>query len=252
MRVAGGKASPCDAKDEGGTWKDDRERRVFLHPSSLMFEAFVHQIFWPYLLGGLVALLSISNPLSKIPLFVSLTDDLSERARRAVAFKSCLYGFAMLTFTLFFGAFILQAFGISFGALRIAGGLTIALLGYRMLFGYGYVGLSTKGGKRNIAVFPLALPAISGPGAIAVVIGISTEIAELKTGVNQAIAYAATVASILITCIAIWLTYRSARLISRVTGPDAMEAVTRLMGFLLVCIGVQFVGSGVRTFAAGS
>lgn len=216
-----------------------------------MFEAFLHKLFWPYLLGGLVALMSISNPLSKIPLFVSLTDDLSDRARKAVAFKSCLYGFAMLTFTLFFGVFILEAFGISYGALRIAGGLTIALLGYRMLFGYGYVGLSAQDPKRNIAIFPLALPAISGPGAFAVVIGISTEIAELKTGVDKAIAYGATVTSILVTCIAIWLTYRSARYISKVTGPDAMEAITRLMGFLLVCIGVQFVASGVRSFIAG-
>jgi multiple antibiotic resistance protein len=216
-----------------------------------MFEAFVHAIFWPYFLGGLVGLMSISNPLSKIPLFVSLTEDMSARERAIVARKACFYGFAILTFTLFFGVFILQAFGISYGALRIAGGLTIALLGYRMLFGYGYVGLTAKGGERHIAVFPLALPAISGPGAIAVVIGISTEIAELKMAVNQVVAYTGTVASILITCVAIWLTFRSARFISKMTGPAAMEATTRLMGFLLVCIGVQFVGSGVRTFIAG-
>jgi len=153
-----------------------------------MFEAFVHAIFWPFFLGGLVGLMSISNPLSKIPLFVSLTGEMSERERRETARKACLYGFAILTFTLFFGVFILEAFGISYGALRIAGGLTVALLGYRMLFGYGYAGLTVKGGKGNIAVFPLALPAISGPGAIAVVIGISTEIAELKTATLKAVA----------------------------------------------------------------
>jgi multiple antibiotic resistance protein len=133
----------------------------------------------------------------------------------------------------------------------VAGGLTVALLGYRMLFGYGYVGLTAVGGRANIAVFPLALPAISGPGAIAVVIGISTEIAELRLATLKAVAYGATVASILLTCIAIWLTFRSARFISRAMGPDAMEAITRIMGFLLVCIGVQFVASGVRSFVAG-
>jgi multiple antibiotic resistance protein len=216
-----------------------------------MFEDYVHAIFWPYFLGGLVGLMSISNPLSKIPLFVSLTGDMPGRERAAVARKACLYGFALLLFTLFFGVFILQAFGISFGALRIAGGLTVALLGYRMLFGYGYVGLTAKGGERNIAVFPLALPAICGPGAIAVVIGIATEIAELKTAALKAVAYGATATSMLLTCVAIWLTFRSARFISRVMGPDAMEAITRIMGFLLVCIGVQFVASGVRTFIAG-
>ena len=216
-----------------------------------MFEDFVHAVFWPFFLGGLVGLMSISNPLSKIPLFVSLTEDMSRQERAATARKACLYGFALLIFTLFFGVLILKLFGISFGALRIAGGLTVALLGYRMLFGYGYVGLTAKGGKGNVAVFPLALPAISGPGAIAVVIGISTEIAELRTAVLQAVAYVATVASMLLTCVAIWLTLRSARIISRAMGADAMEAITRIMGFLLVCIGVQFVASGVRTVIAG-
>jgi multiple antibiotic resistance protein len=165
-----------------------------------VFESFVHAIFWPFFLGGLVGMMSISNPLSKIPLFVSLTEDMPPAERTAVARKACLYGFVLLTLTLFFGVFILEAFGVSFGALRIAGGLTIAILGYRMLFGLGYIGLTpTPGAKRNIAVFPLALPAISGPGAIAVVIGFSTEIAELETGLNRAIAYAGTLASLLIT-----------------------------------------------------
>jgi multiple antibiotic resistance protein len=120
-----------------------------------------------------------------------------------------------------------------------------------MLFGHGYVGLTSTGAKRNIAVFPLALPAISGPGAIAVMVGISTEIAELEAAVSRTMAYLGTVASIFVTCLGIWLTFRSARAISRATGPDAMEAITRLMGFLLVCIGVQFVASGVRSLIAG-
>jgi len=216
-----------------------------------MFEDYVHVTFWPFFLGGLLGLMSISNPLSKIPLFVSLTEGMSQRDRAATARKACLYGFGLLVFTLFFGVFILGFFGISIGALRIAGGLTVALLGYRMLFGYGYVGLTGKAAKGNIAVFPLALPAISGPGAIAVVIGISTEVAELKTAALKAVAYGATVTSMLLTCIAIWLTLRSARIISRAMGPDAMEAITRIMGFLLVCIGVQFVASGVRSLIAG-
>src|SRR5262245_5179529 len=238
-------------EDRGRTDRSASSQFLVPRLSSLMFETYVHKLFWPYLLGGLIALMSISNPLSKIPLFVSLTEEMTDEERALIARKASLYGFAMLTFTLFFGVFILEAFGISSGALRIAGGLTIALVGYRMLFGHGYVGVSSTGVRRNIAVFPLAFPAISGPGAIAVMIGISTEIAELKAAINQSIAYAATVASISITCVVIWLTYRWARAISMVMGPDAMEAVTRLMGFLLVCIGVQFVASGVRSFIAG-
>jgi len=216
-----------------------------------MFESFVHAVFWPYFLGGLVSMVTISNPLSKVPLFVSLTEDMPAEQRAGVARRACFIGFVILTATLFFGVFILEVFGISHGALRIAGGLVIALLGYRMLFGEGYVALTSTGKKRDIAVFPLALPAISGPGAIAVVIGISTEIAELETAVFRTMAYAGTVASLAVACITIWLTLRSARALSRAMGADAMEAITRIMGFLLVCIGVQFVASGVRSLIAG-
>ena len=216
-----------------------------------MFESFVHAIFWPFFLGGLVSLMSISNPLSKIPLFVSLTADMPAPQRAQVARRACIIGFIVLTATLFFGVLILQAFGISHGALRVAGGLIIALLGYRMLFGQGYVGMTPTGAKRNIAVFPLAMPAISGPGAMAVVIGISTEIHELERASSRTMAYAGTVASLFVTCVAIWLTFRSARFISKAMGADAMEAITRVMGFLLICIGVQFVASGVRSLIAG-
>ena len=98
----------------------------------------------------------------------------------------------------------------------------------------------------------MALPSISGPGAIAVVIGISTEIAELNNGVQKILAYSGTVSSILLTCFLIWLTLRSAQYVSKIIGQAGMEAMTRLMGFLLICIGVQFIGSGVRTFVAGT
>ena len=126
-----------------------------------------------------------------------------------------------------------------------------AMIAARKEVGLVTAGIWSPTGKRNIAVFPLALPAISGPGAIAVVIGISTEIAELTTTLDKAIAYAGTVSSILITCIVIWATFRTARFVSTTTGPDAMEAITRMMGFLLVCIGVQFLASGARTFVGG-
>jgi multiple antibiotic resistance protein len=146
----------------------------------------------------------------------------------------------------------MQGFGISYGALRIAGGLTVAIVGYRMLFQSQDVYPMHGQGRQEIAFFPLALPSISGPGSIAVVIGISTEIAELKSGAQQVLAYSAAVSSILLTCMVMWLTLRSAQMVSKLIGPDGMDALSRLMGFLLVCIGVQFIGSGVRTFLLGA
>lgn len=204
-----------------------------------------------FLLGGLVSLVTITNPLSKIPMYVALTTEMAAATALHEARRACLYAFAIMAGALFAGVAVLHTFGISYGALRIAGGITVALLGHRMLFSPADA-IAPNDGRHSIAFFPLAMPGIAGPGAIATVIGISTEIAELASGAMRAMAYAATVASIAVTCVVMWSTLRSARWISRRLGDEGVNVVTRMTGFLLVCIGVQFVGSGVRTFMAGA
>lgn len=204
-----------------------------------------------FFLGGLVSLLTITNPLSKIPVFLSLCVGVPAIATRREARRACFYAFVLLTAGLFAGVAVLEAFGISYGALRIAGGLTVALIGYRMLFGTAEPAGQASGGS-SFAFFPLAMPGIAGPGALATVIGISTEIAELSSGLARVTAYGATVAGIAVTCLAIWLVLRSARWASRWLGEEGLNVVSRLTGFLLVCIGVQFVGSGIRSFMAGA
>jgi multiple antibiotic resistance protein len=216
------------------------------------FDALLHKSFLAFLLGSFVSLITIINPASKIALFVSLTSQLPGVKRRRIASKACLYAFGILTISLFAGGVILDSFGISYGALRIAGGLVVAVVGYRMLFTHGDDTQALHAHRANVAFFPLALPGISGPGAIAVVIGLSTEIAELKDAFHKALAYSGSVLSIFIACIVMWLVLRSASRISRWLGADGTEVLTRLMGFLLICVGVQFVGSGIRTFVAGS
>jgi multiple antibiotic resistance protein len=216
------------------------------------FDALLHKSFLAFLLGSYVSLITIINPASKIPLFVSLTSQLPSVKRRRIAGKACLYALAILIVSLFAGGLILDGFGISYGALRIAGGLVVAVVGYRMLFGNTGDAAAAHGHRANIAFFPLALPGISGPGTIAVVIGLSTEIAELKSATLKALAYAGSILSIFLSCLTMWLVLRSSTRISRLLGEDGTDALTRLMGFLLICIAVQFVGSGVRSFVAGS
>jgi multiple antibiotic resistance protein len=216
------------------------------------FDVLLHKSFLAFLLGSFVSLITVINPASKIPLFVSLTGKLSAVKRRRIAGKACLYALAILTISLFAGGLILDGFGISYGALRVAGGLVVAVVGYRMLFGHAGDAYAVQSQRANVAFFPLALPGISGPGTIAVVIGLSTEIAELEGGYHKALAYAGSALSIFLACLAIWFVLRSASRLSRWLGEDGTDALTRLMGFLLICIGVQFVGSGVRTFVAGS
>ena len=212
-----------------------------------MFE----KIFLHFLLGGIISLITITNPLSKIPLFIALTERMTESDKKRVARKACGYAFVIMVVSLFAGAFILEFFGISYGALRVAGGITVAVVGCRMLFDTQADASTSQTPHKNIAFFPLALPSISGPGVIAVVIGISTEIAELRNWGKQALAYSGTVLAIFVACLAVWLTLRSARFVLQVLGSEGMEAMTRMLGFLLICVGVQFIGSGIRTFVGG-
>jgi multiple antibiotic resistance protein len=213
-----------------------------------MFE----KLFFHFLFGGIISLITITNPLSKIPLFIALTERSTEADKRRTARQACIYAFCIMVVCLFAGTLILEFFGISYGALRVAGGITVAVVGFRMLFDSQAAASNPQSPHRNIAFFPLALPSISGPGVIAVVIGISTEIAELSHWSDKALAYAGTITATLLACLVVWLTLRSARFVQQLIGAEGMEAMTRMMGFLLICVGVQFIGSGIRTFIGGS
>lgn len=209
----------------------------------------MQQLFNSFFLGGLLSLVSIVNPLTKIPLFITLSEGMAEAERRRQGRLACLYAFALLTGSLLAGSFVLSFFGISFSALRIAGGIVVAITGQRMLFRDADPAPLNRP-RRQIAFFPLAMPGISGPGSIAVMIGISTELHEIADLPQKAAAYSATLLAVVVTCLLTWLTLRFAESLSRRIGVDGMEAFSRLMGFLLICIGVQFIGSGIKSFAA--
>lgn len=150
-------------------------------------------IHFQYFLGGLVsALLVITNPLSKLPLFVSLTQGMSEERRRQQANWAGIYAGIIMAVSLVGGNMLLLAFfGISYGAMRISGGLVVATIGYQMLFGGSSPNKApiVRRDKDDYAFFPIAMPGIAGPGTIAVVIGFSTEIAELSNYADIAIAF---------------------------------------------------------------
>lgn len=214
----------------------------------------VETLHLQYFLGALVSLIVITNPLSKLPLFVSLTQGMSEERRRQQALWAGIYSAAIMLVSLFGGNMLLAFFGISYGAMRIAGGLVVAMIGYQMLFGGNTPNNApiVRRDKDDYAFFPIAMPGIAGPGTIAVVIGFSTEIAELKDYVDLAVALGWTAAAIIVTASASWAVMRYSDLLTRRLGPSGTLVLGKLMGFILICIGVQFVGSGIRTFMAGA
>lgn len=214
----------------------------------------VETLHLQYFLGALVSLIVITNPLSKLPLFVSLTQGMSEGRRRQQALWAGIYSATIMLVSLLGGNMLLAFFGISYGAMRIAGGLVVAMIGYQMLFGGNTPNNApiVRRDKDDYAFFPIAMPGIAGPGTIAVVIGFSTEIAELKDYVDLAVALGWTAAAIIVTASASWAVMRYSDLLTRRLGPSGTLVLGKLMGFILICIGVQFVGSGIRTFMAGA
>lgn len=214
----------------------------------------VETLHLQYFLGALVSLIVITNPLSKLPLFVSLTQGMSEERRRQQALWAGIYSATIMLVSLAGGNMLLAFFGISYGAMRIAGGLVVAMIGYQMLFGGNTPNNApiVRRDKDDYAFFPIAMPGIAGPGTIAVVIGFSTEIAELKDYVDLAVAFGWTAAAIVVTAAASWAVMRYSDMLTRRLGPSGTLVLGKLMGFILICIGVQFVGSGIRTFMAGA
>lgn len=203
-------------------------------------------------MGGLVSLIVISNPPSKIPLFLSLTQGMTEERRIEQAKLAGIYAAAIMLVSLIGGNMILAFFGISYGALRIAGGLVVAVIGYQMLFGGASPNKApiVRRDKEDFSFFPIAMPGIAGPGTIAVVIGFSTEIAELPTYLDMALAFGWTSLAIFGAAAASWVAMRYSDVMAKRMGPSGTLVLSKLMGFILICIGVQFVGSGIRTFMA--
>ena len=203
-----------------------------------------------YFFGALVSLIVITNPPTKIPLFVSLTVGMTREQRHQQANWAAIYSFLVMLVSLIAGNLLLTFFGISYSAMRIAGGLVVAMIGYQMLFGGQSPNNApmVRRNKEDYSFFPIAMPGIAGPGTIAVVIGFSTEIAEISTKTEMVSAFVMTALAIAVTSFIAWLTLRSSEYCSELLGPSGMAVLGKLMGFILICIGVQFVGSGIKSF----
>lgn len=148
--------------------------------------------------------------------------------------------------------FIIIFFGFSILGTRIAGRMVIGFLGFRMLFpGEEHI---TQEGKQevlqksNISFSPLAMPSLSGHGAIAIVITISSSIGG-RHGYDKVLAFTGVILAIVITGTISLLVLRSAGSICRVLGVKGVDSLSRIMGFLLICIGTRFVINGIKDLA---
>ncbi len=206
-----------------------------------------------YIAIVVIGLLPIANPFSTAPIFLAVTSKLDAESKKKLLKLTCIYMFAILIIFLLAGALILSFFGISVSALRIAGGLIITVLGFRMLFPSNTVekenaAVTTYEQAKGLAFTPLAMPMLSGPGSIAVIIGMAAQISEKESFLLRLGGYAVVGLGILITVIICWLVLRSSTKIIKILGPTGIDALTRIMGFILISIGVEFAASGIKEF----
>lgn len=208
-------------------------------------------------IGTYISLFSIVDPLMAAPVFVTLTEGQTAAQRNTVARRASMFSFAILGIFFITGSLILNFFQISIDALRIAGGLMILSSAYGMINKQASLNTEEENEAKikaathdDIAFSPLAMPILSGPGAIAVIIGMTT-----NAGGNW-LNYLVIVLAILAVSISSYVVMRISDTMMQRMGPTIVKAFTRIMGFILLCVGVQFIVNGVspvlsRIFHAG-
>lgn len=200
------------------------------------------------------ALFSIVNPVSAALIFQEVTAgrDRPERARlaRTVAFDAAV----VMVVALWAGSYVLAFFGISLAALRIAGGVVVALTGWHLMSAPD----SREERKQeqashatgdDIALFPLTIPITTGPGTISVAIALG---AGHPLGLDSLLWYLmGMTAAAVALAVVIWVFLGSADRLTGLMGPNGRRTVTRLAAFMLLCIGVQILIMGVRDVITG-
>lgn len=187
-------------------------------------------------------MLPIANPFSTAPVFATITGDYSEEERKRQARMAAIYMMGVLLVTLFIGALVLTFFGIGMPALRIAGGLLIARIGFSMVNPEQQELVSEESKSealqmRDIAFTPIAMPLLAGPGSMAATLSM----ASVAEGPSD---YSGVAMGIGLVALVTWLVLRSSTVVARYLGVTGINALTRVMGFLLVCIGIEFVATG--------
>ena len=190
------------------------------------------------------ALFPIVNPLGGIPVFFTLTADFTPEERRRTALKTALYVVAILVTFMFFGRFVLNFFGISLPVLKIAGGLIVANTAWGMVTGSSRMMTAESSEaltKEDISLTPMAMPMLSGPGSIGVVMG-------LAATADHFLSYLGIVIGIVALGLTVYLLLVLGGPFVKRLGPGAVGAINRIFGFLILAIAVQLVWNGVADF----
>jgi multiple antibiotic resistance protein len=201
-------------------------------------------------------LFPIVNPLEGAPFFLGLTAGLPSSDRRVLAGKAAVNGFALLLGSMALGPWLLEVLGIQLPVVRIAGGLVVAALGWKLLTQEQWsdhaAGVQAGSARKVGSFYPLTMPLTVGPGSMSVAITIGSR----KPGFTRLVDLAEHASGALLGLIAIglsiYLAYRFAENIARLLGETGLEVLVRLSAFILMCIGIEIIWSGYSALTAGA
>ena len=194
-------------------------------------------------------LFSIVNPVGAALIFNQVISNRSREERQELARRIASYSLIVLLASLLLGGVVLNFFGVSLSALRIGGGLVVAVRAWGLLM-QPEVHEERKASSAEpaqsadeVAFFPLTMPLTTGPGTIAVAIALSSQ----RPGGDGGVISFFVGVSLAAVCIAvtIWLCYRWSDTVTALLGPAGARVLSRLIAFLLLCIGVQIMITGV-------
>lgn len=204
---------------------------------------------------GIAMFLPLANPLTTVALLLGLSGHMSNEQRNHQSLLTCIYVFIIMVVAFYGGHLVMSTFGISIPGLRIAGGMIIAVIGFRMLFPTPPQPsksldhsdtANVTGDNTNIAFVPLAIPSTAGPGTIAMIISTASAVKSGEIEVTPWVVYVASFLIPFLISVILWLSMRSSGTLMRLVGKSGIEAISRIMGFLLVCMGTQFVINGIK------
>jgi multiple antibiotic resistance protein len=197
-----------------------------------------------------VSLLAIVNPIGAIPIFIGLTQQQDTQERWHTAAITATSVAVVLTVALLTGERILAFFGISFASFRVGGGILVLLIAISMLHARVSPAKQTEeeaqdaAEKEAVAVVPLGIPLLAGPGAI------STIILYAQRG-DEFYHYLFLEAVIILVALVVWISFRAAPRIAGVLGRTGINVVTRIMGLMMAAIAVEIMASGLRLLFPG-
>jgi multiple antibiotic resistance protein len=202
------------------------------------------------------ALFPIVNPLGSAAIFLNLVGGIDPQINRVLSQKIAIYSFFILVVSLICGVEILSFFGISIYAVQIGGGLIVTATGWSLLNRPGGTQTTTsKVEPHEIlgnAFYPYTLPITVGPGSISVAITLGAHLTgSLRVhSILSPLVLISALAGISLICVIIYFCYLYARVAEGALGRTGTEVVMRLSSFILLCIGIQIICSGVRAYVA--